>query len=166
MQTDNGAMFGAIVGAVKELGGAWLETRKVKAEAKRETIRANAKADAAMREAQNARLLANSSADNFMDIMAMRQMRNSYKDEVITALLLAPYIVTVIDPAVGAEIARAFNTFPAWFNTFVVIIIGAQMGVRGMVGAMLGFRRGGGAPKKTLEMTGSPPPPQQPLGGI
>jgi len=114
-----------IIGVLGQLGKAWLDTRKVKAEGR---IRiAQARVDALVKKEE---------AKANMDLAAQTGMQYSWKDEYLVILLTVPVILCFI-PGLEKYALNGFKilaTTPEWYRWALTGMIAATFGLRTWVG--------------------------------
>lgn len=128
-----------MLGLITTLGGALIdqvggyfktkqEIKKVKTEAEKEVIVAKAKAEVK-------RLEKESEQDYNLDMEAMKDMRNSWKDELILVIFLAPLVLSFI-PATQAYVFEGFKALeqtPDWYRYILIGMIVVIYGMRGLL---------------------------------
>lgn len=133
------------------------ETKRVKHEVLREGMKARAAAEAEYRKARNARLLANSAADNRMDEQQQIANQRSIEDEILRALLVASLGVGYLWPDRAMAFAEYLRALPWWHVTLVVLAVSAKLAIRGPIMAAFGFNRGGGRPRVAVGLPADMP---------
>lgn len=119
-------MIQALLGVAGNIAGAYMETRRIKAEAK---SRINeAKTIAKIRKIEHE---ATAAAD--YDIEALRQTQYSWKDEVALVVVLAPFVGSFL-PWTQEYVAQGWKHLnehaPSWYTYAFLGAIGASMGIR------------------------------------
>jgi hypothetical protein len=115
-------VIGAIISAVASVAGSWLETRKVKAEGRIQIAQAKINAQV-KREEQIAQ----------MDVIAMNDMKFSWKDELLTVWTIAVVTACFI-PGLQEYVKDGFaflqSETPAWFGWAFTGMYVAVFGLR------------------------------------
>jgi len=119
-------MLNLVLQAVSGVAGKYMETRKVKAEAK-------AAIDTAQVKARIAQIERQASAEVDYDIEAMRQTQYSWKDEVALVVILAPFVGSFL-PWTQEYVAQGWihlnQHAPDWYSYVFMASIAASMGIR------------------------------------
>ena len=105
-------MWSTVVSAVGTLFGGWVDLKKAKSEA----------------EAQKHLSLAKLEAD--WDMEALRQSQYSWKDEFITIIWFAPFIVAWFDQERAMQWIDFVSGMPTWYQFGVFGILAASFGLR------------------------------------
>jgi hypothetical protein len=111
-----------IVGAIKAIGGAWMETRKVKAEGK--IAIATAKVAATVKKTEQS---------GEMDIQAMSGMQFSWKDELLTIwtlLILTACFIPGLQESVKDGFIFLDKDTPDWFGWCITGMYVSIFGLR------------------------------------
>lgn len=119
-------MIQALLGVAGNIAGAYMETRRIKTEAKSRINEAKTIAKIKQIEHQ-----ATSAAD--YDIEALRQTQYSWKDEVALIVVLAPFVGSFL-PWTQTYVAQGWKHLnehaPDWYTYAFLGAIGASMGIR------------------------------------
>jgi len=111
------------------------ELRKVELEAKKKVIEAKANAELAISEAK-IQMAKSGQANNYnLDMMAMKNMEKSYKDEFILIIFLAPMIMAFV-PSYDTIALKGFEVIsqmPEWYRYVIIGMVVVIYGMRGML---------------------------------
>ena len=109
-------MIGAIIGAVSNIAGSWIQGKADEAKAK-----------------QQAKLKLIENEGNWENIMA-KGAANSWKDEWFTVILSIPLVGAFIPDFVPYIMAgfQALQATPEWYQWSVLAAISASFGLRGI----------------------------------
>ena len=136
-------MWGSIIGAVtntvggylkgkQEIAGAKLKGKLVEIEAEAETKLAIAKGKIRMAE--------DGQMQNFnLDLVAMKNMEKSYKDELILIVFMTPMVLAFI-PSMDVYALRGFEVIqqmPEWYQYVIIGMVVVIYGMRGMLEKVL-----------------------------
>ena len=136
-------MWGSIIGALtNQVGGFFKgkqELAKVKLEAEKVVIKAQA--HTAMAVAKSKAKMAESGQTQSYDLdrIAMNNMEKSYKDEVILAVFLTPMVLAFI-PGFDQYALRGFEVIqkmPQWYQYTIIGMVVVIYGMRGMLDKFL-----------------------------
>ena len=105
-------MWTAITQAIGGIFGSWVDLKKAKYNAESEKFKAQAQHEADW------------------DSEALRQSQYSWKDELITLIMFAPFIVAWFDEAKATSWVRFVSAIPIWYQLIVVGIVAASFGLR------------------------------------
>tara|TARA_B100000780_G_C20999457_1_gene399854 strand:+ start:167 stop:601 length:435 start_codon:yes stop_codon:yes gene_type:complete len=139
-------MWGSIIGALtNQVGGFFKgkqELAKVKLEADKIVIKAQAETAmaVALSKTKMAELGQTQSFD--LDQIAMNNMEKSYKDEVLLAVFITPMILAFI-PGFDQYALRGFEVIqkmPQWYQMTIVGMVVVIYGMRGMLDKFLNSR--------------------------
>lgn len=125
-------LIATLGGAIVDQVGGYFKTKqeikKVKTEAQKEVIVAEAKAKVA-------RLQRESEQDYNLDMEAMKDMRKSWKDELILIIFLIPLVLSFIPYTQGFvfEGFKALEQTPDWYRYILIGMIVVIYGMRGLL---------------------------------
>ena len=127
-----GLLLKPLLGVASSAVGGFIETKKLKQEAKLTKI----KADTKLMEDQIAGKVK-------WEASAVEQMKGSWKDELILICLLAP-AVAVFFPGMTDHIEKGFlalHALPDYYKHLLYIACSASFGIKGAAGAMNYFKK-------------------------
>tara|TARA_R100001510_G_scaffold51071_1_gene50587 strand:+ start:14 stop:397 length:384 start_codon:yes stop_codon:yes gene_type:complete len=119
-------MIQAIIGPVAELAGGWLS-------AKTQAQAANAKLKLTEAEAKAKILLSKETSTADWEKIMAQGTHNSWKDEVVTILVLAPVCLCFI-PGMEETVKNGFARLaelPEWYTYLVYVVCLAAIGLKG-----------------------------------
>ena len=136
-------MWGSIIGAVtnsvggyfkgkQELAGAKLKGQLIEIKAESETKLAIAKGKVRMAEEGQMQ-------DFNLDLVAMKNMEKSYKDELILVVFMTPMVLAFI-PGMDTYALRGFEVIekmPEWYQYVLIGMVVVIYGMRGMLEKVL-----------------------------
>ena len=118
-------MFQALIGPISELAGSFMQGQINKQKAKATLAQTKAEAEAEiMRTA--------ATHDSKWEIIMAQGTQNSFKDELVTIVILIPTILVFI-PGMEEVVANGFarlNEMPEWYQYSLGVIVAASFGVR------------------------------------
>ena len=140
--------FSAVVNSISSIGGTYLEGKnavaKATSEAKVITIRAEADVKVANATAAHKMAESGQTQDHNLDAIAMKQMENSYLDEIMIALLLIPIAASFL--GYEKEVTAGFKSFsamPDWYQWLVIGVYVVKFGLRGLLTKILSGKLNG-----------------------
>ena len=120
-------MFQALIGPISELAGSFMQSQIEKHKAKATLAQTKAEAEAEiMRTA--------ATHDSKWEIIMAQGTQNSWKDEVITIVVLIPTILVFI-PGMEDIVKNGFerlNELPEWYTYLLFLTVSAALGIRGL----------------------------------
>ena len=120
-------MWTALIGPVAELAGTFLKGKvdKQKAKSTVEIAQAEAKAEVMKSAAMH---------DSKWELIMAEATKNSWKDELVTIVILIPCILAFI-PGVEDIVKSGFerlNELPEWYQYLLFLTCSAALGIRGL----------------------------------
>jgi len=111
------------------------ELRKVELEAKKKVIEAKANAELAISEAKIQMAKSGQANDYNLDMIAMKNMEKSYKDEFILIVFLAPMMMAFVSgyDTVALKGFEVISKMPEWYRYIIVGMVVVIYGMRGML---------------------------------
>ena len=130
-------IIGNLLGIGKEALKRKSELKKLKAEQKQELLIAETKSKIAVLEAQTKRESTNDDADNRIDWEMTKQKAKSWKDDIITYLVLTPLALAIIVPfiisyktndwiSINENMVKSFESLsllPEWYKWVLFAVI-------------------------------------------
>ena len=120
-------MFQALIGPIAELAGSFMQGQINKQKAKATLAQTKAEAEAEiMRTA--------ATHDSKWEINMAQGTQNSWKDELVTIVILIPCVLTFI-PGMEDVVKNGFarlNELPEWYTYLLFITVSAALGIRGL----------------------------------
>jgi hypothetical protein len=136
-------MWGSIIGAVTNQVGGYFkgkqELSKVKLEAEKVVIKAQAETAMAVALSKTKMAEQGQTQSFSLDQIAMNNMEKSYKDEAILAIFLAPMVLAFI-PGFDQYALRGFEVIqqmPQWYQMTIIGMVVVVYGMRGMLDKFL-----------------------------
>ena len=118
-------MFQALLGPISELAGSFMQGQIEKQKAKATLAQTKAAAEAEIMKTA-------ATHDSKWEIIMAQGTQNSWKDEVITIVVLIPTILVFI-PGMEEVVANGFKQLemmPEWYQYSLGVIVAASFGVR------------------------------------
>lgn len=120
-------MWTALIGPVAELAGTFLKGKvdKQKAKSTVEIAQAEAKAEVMKSAAMH---------DSKWELIMAEATKNSWKDELVTIVILIPCILAFI-PGMEGIVKSGFerlNELPEWYQYLLFLTCSAALGIRGL----------------------------------
>ena len=126
------SLLTTVIDGIKNYVTAKQELKKVQVEADKEVYVEESKAKIRILQEQNMQ-------NHSLDMQSARNMQNSFKDELVLIVFLAPIIMCFI-PALQAHVAKGFEVLktsvPDWY---VYLLIGMIVVIYGMRGLFIKF---------------------------
>ena len=120
-------MFQALIGPISELAGSFMQGQINKQKAKATLAQTKAEAEAEiMRTA--------ATHDSKWEIIMAQGTQNSWKDEVVTIVILIPTVLVFI-PGMEDVVKNGFarlNELPEWYTYLLFLTVSAALGIRGL----------------------------------
>ena len=120
-------MFQALIGPIAELAGSFMQWQIDKQKAKATLAQTKAEAEAEiMRTA--------ATHDSKWEIIMAQGTQNSWKDEVVTIVILIPTVLVFI-PGMEDVVKNGFarlNELPEWYTYLLFLTVSAALGIRGL----------------------------------
>ena len=136
-------MWGSIIGAVTNQVGGYFkgkqELSKVKLEAEKVVIKAQAETAMAVALSKTKMAEQGQTQSFSLDQIAMNNMEKSYKDEAILAIFLAPMVLAFI-PGFDQYALKGFEVIqqmPQWYQYTIIGMVVVIYGMRGMLDKFL-----------------------------
>ena len=119
-------MLNLLIGPISELAGTWLQGKVEKTKAETGAKVAMAKAEAVIMEKK-------ATGEIDWDLEAIKGSQNSWKDEAVTILVLAPVCLCFI-PGLEQTVQNGFErlaALPQWYTNLVLVVCLSAIGIRG-----------------------------------
>ena len=120
-------MFQALIGPISELAGSFMQGQINKQKEKATLAQTKAEAEAEiMRTA--------ATHDSKWEIIMAQGTQNSWKDEVVTIVILIPTVLVFI-PGMEDVVKNGFarlNELPEWYTYLLFLTVSAALGIRGL----------------------------------
>ena len=129
-----GTLGGAIVGGISNYFNTKQEIKKVKVEAEKKVIVAEA-------EAKITRMMRESEQDFGLDKLSVQDMRTSWKDELVLLIFLIPLVLSFV-PEYQHYVEEGFKALekaPDWYMAILIGMIVVIYGMRGLLRKLLEF---------------------------
>jgi len=135
MPTIIGSLLGGVVNGVSNYFKGKQELKKVRLESEKKMIEAKANAEIAISEARIQMAKSGQANDYNLDIIAMKNMEKSYKDEFILIVFLAPMIMAFIPGYDVISLAgfKVISQMPEWYRYIIIGMVVVIYGMRGML---------------------------------
>ena len=120
-------MFQALLGPISELAGSFMQGQIEKQKAKATLAQTKAAAEAEIMKTA-------ATHDSKWEIIMAQGTQNSWKDEVITIVVLIPTILVFI-PGMEDIVKNGFerlNELPEWYTYLLFLTVSAALGIRGL----------------------------------
>lgn len=120
-------MWTALIPAISNLAGSWLEgqVEQKKAETKTKVAKAEAEAEVMKTAATH---------DSKWELIMAEGTKGSWKDELVTIVVLIPVILVFI-PGMEEVVKNGFdrlNELPDWYQYLVFLVCSAALGIKGL----------------------------------
>ena len=118
-------MFQALIGPISELAGSFMQSQIEKQKAKATLAQTKAAAEAEIMKTA-------ATHDSKWEIIMAQGTQNSWKDELVTVVILIPTILVFI-PGMEDVVRNGFeqlNKMPEWYQYSLGVIVAASFGVR------------------------------------
>ena len=120
-------MFQALLGPISELAGSFMQGQIEKQKAKATLAQTKAAAEAEIMKTA-------ATHDSKWEIIMAQGTQNSWKDEVITIVVLIPTILVFI-PGMEDVVKNGFqrlNELPEWYTYLLFLTVSAGLGIKGI----------------------------------
>ena len=120
-------MFQANIGPIAELAGSLMQGQIEKQKAKATLTQTKAAAEAEIMKTA-------ATHDSKWEIIMAQGTQNSWKDELVTIVILIPCVLTFI-PGMEDVVKNGFarlNELPEWYTYLLFITVSAALGIRGL----------------------------------
>ena len=120
-------MFQALLGPISELAGSFMQGQIEKQKAKATLAQTKAAAEAEIMKTA-------ATHDSKWEIIMAQGTQNSWKDEVITIVVLIPTILVFI-PGMEDVVKNGFqrlNELPEWYTYLLFLTVSAVLGIKGI----------------------------------
>ena len=120
-------MFQALIGPISELAGSFMQSQIEKQKAKATLAQTKAAAEAEIMKTA-------ATHDSKWEIIMAQGTQNSWKDELVTVVILIPTILVFI-PGLEDIVKNGFerlNELPEWYTYLLFLTVSAALGIRGL----------------------------------
>ena len=120
-------MFQALIGPISELAGSFMQSQIEKQKAKATLAQTKAAAEAEIMKTA-------ATHDSKWEIIMAQGTQNSWKDELVTVVILIPTILVFI-PGMEDIVKNGFerlNELPEWYTYVLFLTVSAALGIRGL----------------------------------
>ena len=120
-------MFQALIGPISELAGSFMQSQIEKQKAKATLAQTKAAAEAEIMKTA-------ATHDSKWEIIMALGTQNSWKDELVTVVILIPTILVFI-PGMEDIVKNGFerlNELPEWYTYLLFLTVSAALGIRGL----------------------------------
>ena len=120
-------MFQALIGPISELAGSFMQSQIEKQKAKDTLAQTKAAAEAEIMKTA-------ATHDSKWEIIMAQGTQNSWKDELVTVVILIPTILVFI-PGMEDIVKNGFerlNELPEWYTYLLFLTVSAALGIRGL----------------------------------
>ena len=120
-------MFQALIGPISELAGSFMQSQIEKQKAKATLAQTKAAAEAEIMKTA-------ATHDSKWEIIMAQGTQNSWKDELVTVVILNPTILVFI-PGMEDIVKNGFerlNELPEWYTYLLFLTVSAALGIRGL----------------------------------
>jgi|TARA_B100001939_G_scaffold243266_1_gene210703 hypothetical protein len=120
-------MFQALIGPISELAGSFMQSQIEKQKAKATLAQTKAAAEAEIMKTA-------ATHDSKWEIIMAQGTQNSWKDELVTVVILIPTILVFI-PGMEDIVKNGFerlNELPEWYTYLLFLTVSAALGIRGL----------------------------------
>tara|TARA_Y100000817_G_scaffold151237_1_gene118245 strand:+ start:1121 stop:1504 length:384 start_codon:yes stop_codon:yes gene_type:complete len=120
-------MFQALIGPISELAGSFMQSQIEKQKAKATLAQTKAAAEAEIMKTA-------ATHDSKWEIIMAQGTQNSFKDELVTIVILIPTILVFI-PGMEDIVKNGFerlNELPEWYTYLLFLTVSAALGIRGL----------------------------------
>ena len=118
-------MFQALIGPISELAGSFMQSQIEKQKAKATLAQTKAAAEAEIMKTA-------ATHDSKWEIIMAQGTQNSWKDELVTVVILIPTILVFI-PGMEDIVKNGFerlNELPEWYTYLLFLTVSAALGIR------------------------------------
>ena len=118
-------MFQALIGPISELAGSFMQSQIEKQKAKATLAQTKAAAEAEIMKTA-------ATHDSKLEIIMAQGTQNSWKDELVTVVILIPTILVFI-PGMEDIVKNGFerlNELPEWYTYLLFLTVSAALGIR------------------------------------
>jgi hypothetical protein len=119
--------FQALIGPISELAGSFMQSQIEKQKAKATLAQTKAAAEAEIMKTA-------ATHDSKWEIIMAQGTQNSWKDELVTVVILIPTILVFI-PGMEDIVKNGFerlNELPEWYTYLLFLTVSAALGIRGL----------------------------------
>jgi|TARA_Y100000289_G_scaffold32941_1_gene32580 hypothetical protein len=120
-------VFQALIGPISELAGSFMQGQIEKQKAKATLAQTKAAAEAEIMKTA-------ATHDSKWEIIMAQGTQNSWKDELVTVVILIPTILVFI-PGMEDIVKNGFerlNELPEWYTYLLFLTVSAALGIRGL----------------------------------
>jgi len=120
-------VFQALIGPISELAGSFMQSQIEKQKAKATLAQTKAAAEAEIMKTA-------ATHDSKWEIIMAQGTQNSFKDELVTIVILIPTILVFI-PGMEDIVKNGFerlNELPEWYTYLLFLTVSAALGIRGL----------------------------------
>ena len=120
-------MFQALLGPISELAGSFMQGQIEKQKAKATLAQTKAAAEAEIMKTA-------ATHDSQWEIIMAQGTQNSWKDELVTIVILIPTVLVFI-PGMEDVVKNGFarlNELPEWYTYLLFLTVSAALGIRGL----------------------------------
>ena len=120
-------MFQALIGPISELAGSFMQSQIEKQKAKATLAQTKAAAEAEIMKTA-------ATHDSKWEIIMAQGTQTSWKDELVTVVILIPTILVFI-PGMEDIVKNGFerlNELPEWYTYLLFLTVSAALGIRGL----------------------------------
>ena len=120
-------MFQALIGPIADLAGSFMQGQIEKQKAKAKVTQTQAEAAAEIMKTA-------ATHDSKWEIIMAQGTQNSWKDELVTIVVLIPCVLTFI-PGLEEVVKNGFqrlNELPDWYQYLLFLVCSAALGIRGL----------------------------------
>ena len=120
-------MFQALIGPISELAGSFMQSQIEKQKAKATLAQTKAAAEAEIMKTA-------ATHDSKWEIIMAQGTQNSWKDELVTVVILIPTILVFI-PGMEDIVKNGcerLNELPEWYTYLLFLTVSAALGIRGL----------------------------------
>ena len=120
-------MFQALIEPISELAGSFMQSQIEKQKAKATLAQTKAAAEAEIMKTA-------ATHDSKWEIIMAQGTQNSWKDELVTVVILIPTILVFI-PGMEDIVKNGFerlNELPEWYTYLLFLTVSAALGIRGL----------------------------------
>ena len=120
-------MFQALIGPIADLAGSFMQGQIEKQKAKAKVTQTQAEAEAEIMKTA-------ATHDSKWEIIMAKGTQNSWKDELVTIVVLIPCVLTFI-PGLEEVVKNGFqrlNELPDWYQYLLFLVCSAALGIRGL----------------------------------
>ena len=120
-------MFQALIGPISELAGSFMQGQIEKQKAKATLAQTKAAAEAEIMKTE-------ATHDSKWEIIMAQGTQNSWKDELVTIVILIPTVLVFI-PGMEDVVKNGFarlNELPEWQTYLLFLTVSAALGIRGL----------------------------------